>query len=278
MWDHDIVFEPFRTERRPLVLVFEDLQWSDTAIVEWLAYLAQWQEPLRLFIIGTYRPAEVIASGHPLHAITQALCGKGQSAELRLELFNKQQVQDYLTQRFPGSVPPARLLTLIHRRTDGNPLFMVRLVEYLVQQGLLIHTEGRWQPTKPMAELELEIPNELQGMIERQMEQLSEEDQRVLDVASVVGEAFASALITAEVSFPAEQVEAACDELARKKQVIERRGTEEWSDRTITACYGFQHALFRDVVYRRLGDGRRIRLHRAIAERLEAGYGSGLRR
>ena len=131
MWE---LGETFRvlTERRPLVLVFDDLQWSDTATVEWLAYLARWQEPLRLLIIGTFRPADVIMSGHPLYAITQELRGKGQSAELRLELLNRQQVQDYCTQRFPGSALPARLITLIHRRTDGHPLFLVSIMEYLV--------------------------------------------------------------------------------------------------------------------------------------------------
>ncbi len=267
--------EAFRvmTDRRPIVLVFDDLQWSDTATVDWLAYLARWQEPLRLLIIGTYRPADIIASGHPLHALTQELRGKGQSAELRLELLNRQQVHDYCTQRFPGSALPSRLLMLLYRRTDGHPLFLVRLLEYLVQQGFLIHTEGQWQLIKPVAELEGAIPHELQGMIAQQVQQLSVEEQRVLDVASVVGDAFASEVVAAGVGLSAEQVETICDELVRKQQVIEGRGMQEWPDGTFAIGYGFQHAFFRDVVYRRLGEGRRIRLHRAIADRLEVGYG-----
>ena len=183
-------------------------------------------------------------------------------------------MQDYCTQRFSESTLPARLITLIHRRTDGHPLFLVRLMEYLVRQEFLTHTEGRWQFTRPVSELEGEIPNELQGMIEQQVEQLTAEEQHVLDVASVVGAVFASEVVAAGMALPAEQVEAICDELVRKKQVLEGKGVEEWPDGTITACYGFQHALFRDVVYRRLGGGRRIRLHRAITERLEAGYGA----
>ena len=273
MWE---LGEAFRvlTERRPIVLVFDDLQWSDTATVEWLAYLARWPEPLRLLIIGTYRPAEIIASGHPLYAITQELRGKGQSAELRLELLNRQQVQDYCTQRFPESSLPARVITLLHRRTDGNPLFLVRLVEYLVQHGFLTHTEGRWQLTKPVSELDVEIPNELQGMIEQQIEQLSVEEQRVLEVAGVVGEVFASAVVAAGVDLPAEHVEAVCDELVRKKQVLEGRGVDEWPDGTVTASYGFQHALFRDVVYQRLGDRATDSVTPRDSERLEAGYGA----
>jgi predicted ATPase len=164
------------------------------------------------------------------------------------------------------------LITLLYRRTDGNPLFLVRLLESLVQQGVFTHTQGRWQLRKPVAELDLAMPNELQGMIAQQVEQLSAEEQGVLDVASVVGESFTAAVVTAGVELPVEQVEAVCDELVRKRQVLEGRGTEEWPDGTMTACYGFQHALFREVVYRRLGAGRRVRLHRAIANRLEGGY------
>src|SRR5262249_13723900 len=268
--------EAFRvlTERRPIVLILEDLQWSDTATVDWLAYLARWQEPLRLLIIGTYRPVDVIASDHPLYAITRELGGNRQSAELPLELLNKQHVHDYCTRRFPERALPARVITLLHRRTEGRPLFLVRLVEYLVQHGFLTHTEGRWQLAKPVSEFAGAIPNELQGMIAQQVEQLSVDEQRILEVASVAGEAFASEVITAGMSLPAAQVETICDELVRKQQVIEARGMQEWPDGTLTACYGFQHALFREVVCRRLGEGRRIRLHRAIADRLEVGYGA----
>ena len=52
-------------------------------------------------------------------------------------------MQDYCTRRFPGSALPPRLITLLHRRTDGHPLFLVRLLEYLVQQGFLTLTEER---------------------------------------------------------------------------------------------------------------------------------------
>src|SRR5262249_53451270 len=99
MWELGEAFRAL-TEQRPPRLVVDAWWWTHSDTVDWLAYLARWQEPLRLLISGTYRPADVIARGHPLHAITQELRGKRQSAELRLELLNRQQVQDYCTQRF----------------------------------------------------------------------------------------------------------------------------------------------------------------------------------
>ena len=63
---------------RPLVLVLEDLQWSDPSTVEVLAYLAQRREPGRLLVLGTYRPVETMLREHPLRRTVQELCGRGQ--------------------------------------------------------------------------------------------------------------------------------------------------------------------------------------------------------
>jgi len=72
------------TADRGLVLVLEDLQWSDSSTVEALAYLAQRPEPARLLVLGTYRPVEVLIQGHPLRGMVQELCGRGQGVDLRL--------------------------------------------------------------------------------------------------------------------------------------------------------------------------------------------------
>jgi hypothetical protein len=75
------------TAERMLVLVLEDLQWSDRSTVEGLAYLAQRSAPARLLVLGTYRPVDVLLQGHPLRGIVQELCGRGQAVDLRLELW-----------------------------------------------------------------------------------------------------------------------------------------------------------------------------------------------
>ena len=67
------------TADRALVLVLEDLQWSDHSTVEALAYLAQRREPARLLVLGTYRPVEMLLQAHPLRGMVQELCGRGQA-------------------------------------------------------------------------------------------------------------------------------------------------------------------------------------------------------
>jgi predicted ATPase len=131
------------TANRPLVLVLEDLHWSDRSTVECLAYLGQRREPAQLLVLGTYRPVDVVIRPHPLRGLVQELCGRGQGVELRLELLPAEDVKAYLAGRL-GEAVAAPLAAFVHRRTDGNALFMVNIVEHLVQQGLVVRRAGQW--------------------------------------------------------------------------------------------------------------------------------------
>jgi DNA-binding winged helix-turn-helix (wHTH) protein len=110
---------------QPLVLVLEDLHWSDHATLDLLTWLARRREPAWLLVLGTYRPMEVMVHGHPLQAVTQELGLHGQCVELRLEGLSEAAVTAYLTARFPGSAVAARLAGVLHQRTEGQPLFLV---------------------------------------------------------------------------------------------------------------------------------------------------------
>ena len=87
----------------PLMLVLEDLQWSDQATVELLAYLAQRRAPARLLVLGTYRPAETVVRGHPLRSMVQELCGRGLAVEHRLGLLPADEVAAYAAGRAGGT-------------------------------------------------------------------------------------------------------------------------------------------------------------------------------
>src|SRR5439155_13189061 len=131
------------TADTPLVLVLEDLHWSDSATVEFLAYLAQRREPARLLVLGTYRPVETVLRAHPLRGLVQELVGRGQAVHLRLEFLPAEDVAAYVAGRLGGPVA-APLAAFVHARTDGNALFMVNLVEYLVAQGGVVRRAGEW--------------------------------------------------------------------------------------------------------------------------------------
>src|SRR5215475_10996684 len=132
------------TAMRPLVLVLEDLHWSDQATLALVAYLAQRRAPARLVLLGTYRPVEVIVHGHPLQAVKTVLALHGHSVELSLEGLPAAAVAAYVAARLPGPALPPAVSAALHRRTNGQPLFLVQLVDALLRQGVLVEEVGRW--------------------------------------------------------------------------------------------------------------------------------------
>lgn len=257
---------------RAFVLVLEDLHWSDYSTLDLLAWLARRQEPARLLVIGTYRPADVQASGHPLHATVQELRIRGYCAELALAFLSAVAVEAYLAARFPEAKFPAGLAPLLHQRTEGNPLFMVNVVDAWVAQGLLAQVEREWTLQAGLDQLAVGVPESLRQLIELQLDQLDHEDCAILEAASVTGIIFAAAAVAAAVDHAEEAVETRCDALARHGQFLQEHGIAEWPDGTVAAQYGFIHHLYQEVLYERIPAGRQVRLHRQIGTRIEAGY------
>jgi predicted ATPase len=116
----------------PLVLVLEDLHWSDVSTVNLLTYLAQRRDPARLLVLGTYRPADVVVRAHPLRGMLQELRGRGVCDDLALELLLPDDVETYSAARLGGEVT-AELVALLSQQTEGNALFLVNLLEHLVE-------------------------------------------------------------------------------------------------------------------------------------------------
>ena len=257
----------------PLVVVLEDLQWSDRPTVEALAYVAQRRAPARLLVLGTYRPVEAMLQGHVLRPMVQELCGRGQAVELRLEVLSAAEVAAYVTGRLGGPVA-ARLAAFIHERTEGHALFLVTIVEHLVGQGLVVQRAGQWTlPDGAEAQVR-SLPDGLRQFLLRRLEALPPAERRVLEAASVVGERFAVAAVAAGAQCPVEEVEAVCEALAAQQHVLADLGLRAWPDGTSSGRYRFGHTLYRQVLYEGLGSARRREVHRRIGMRLEAGYGA----
>jgi predicted ATPase/DNA-binding winged helix-turn-helix (wHTH) protein len=258
---------------RPLILVLEDLHWSDHSTVDLMAWLARRQDPVPLLVLGSYRPADVNAQGHPLHAAVQELKIHRRCEELPLTLLTETAVDEYLTAWFAGATLPDGLARLVHRRTEGNPLFMVNVVESWEVEGLLEEVEGQRKLRLGLEELSQGVPENLRQMLAQQLERLSIEEQRVLEAASVAGVEFSAAAVAAGIEANVIDAETRCEGLARRQQWLRSIGVDEWPDGTVAGRYAFIHALYHNVVYQRLPAARQIHLHRRIGEYEEAAYG-----
>src|SRR5439155_1446351 len=187
----------------------------ERATVGLVSLLARRQEPARLLLIGTYRPVDV-GSQHPLKDVRLELQARGRCQELSLELLSEAAVADYLRERFAGHVFPSELVRVINRRTEGNPLVMVSVVEDLVARGLIVMRDERWELRAVLEEVEVSVPESLRQMIERRMGQLEEDERQVLAAGSVAGMEFSAASVAAALQRAPAEMEESCDELAHR--------------------------------------------------------------
>jgi DNA-binding winged helix-turn-helix (wHTH) protein/predicted ATPase len=257
----------------PLLLVLEDLHWSDYSTLDLISYLARRADRARLMVIGTYRPVDVIVGDHPLKGVKRELQAHNLCHELPLEYLTEEALAEYLRARFPGHQLPARLRRTIYQRTEGNPLFMVNLVEYLIDQKMIVEEKGAWSLCVELSDVEKGVPANLRQLIEKQIERLDPDQRLVLEAASVAGMECSSIAIAAGLDRPVEWVEKNCEELAERHQFLSTAWLVELPDGTITPRHRFVHVLYRDVPYRMMAPMRRSQIHQRIAERGVAIYG-----
>lgn len=257
------------TAKDPLLLVFEDLHWVDDSTVDLISALARRRTPSRMMLIGTYRPVDVALSGHPLNALKQDLLVHGLCHELALDPLAETEIGSYLAGSDSQSDLPYGLAGLLHRHSDGNPLFMVAALDHMAERGLISRDQGTWKLGVPLEEIDLEVPESLRQMIEVQIDRLTPEEQRTLEAASITVAGFNARVTALAANLDPDRVEELGEGLSRRYQVVRSAGSLQFPDGTFSPRYEFAHALYREVFYRRQSLGRRAKLHRNIGAQLE---------
>ena len=266
------------TSRVALILWLEDLHWSDALTMEWIAAAARRRERARLLVIATSRPAEGSAPGHPLGTLIDRLRVKGLCREIELQGLDEAAVAEYIAQRFPQAHGREhdfeQVARLVHRKTQGNPLFIGHVLNDLRSRGWLVETPDGWEVRAAMDARELGVPEDLRRMIECDIQKLPPHERELLEIGSVAGATFSAAAVGAVVGSSVADVETTCGSLARRQQFVREAGAAEWPDGTVATQFEFVHALHRDVLYQRLPASRLAALHRAVGGAQERGYGA----
>jgi len=261
------------TTEVPLLLVLEDLHWSDAATVDLLASLARRRDAGHLLVLGTFRDSEAAGQQHPLRAAMHELHMHRLCDEIQLRLLDKTGIMAYLAARFPAHRFPDGLAQVILDRTDGNPLFLSDIVDDLVRRDAIVRAGEGWELRQALEEIGPSVPASLRHMIDRQLDHLSADEHRLLEAATVSGEEFSVLEIAAALETGVDQIEAWSDRLVRNHQFIEVVGVEQAPGTAVTSRYGFIHSLYRHAIDARLTGALRARLHQRIGEQKEAARG-----
>ena len=254
------VLEFLRTlsARLLLVLILEDLQWSDSASLQLLHFIARNMEGLRLLIVATYRSEDLAGVSAGVHLLQEALRVMRREDichELPLDALNAGEIRLAIESMLGGPID-SELLHRIASESEGNPLFAVEAVRMLVDADAIVRKNGMWQA---VPQLTLEIPSTVKEVILRRVERLSENDRRVVDCASIVGETFDPSLLEEALGLKRLRLLETLASIQRGSQLI-REGE---------GVYRFSHENIQRVVYEQVPNPLKRELHKAIAQELE---------
>lgn len=260
----------------PLILVIEDLHWADASTLHLISALARRRARTQLMVVATFNPQHGSAE-HLLKTLQQDLRMRRLCCEIVLKPLGRAAVTELLCREMKQESLPAGLASFVHRHSEGNPLFIIALLEHLIAEGMLVKTDtgkgSAWQMRGTSGDADTGVPEGLAQMIELEMERLTEREQRLLEAGSLMHVAFPAWAVAAALDADIAETEEACDALARRLHFVQRAGCDELPDGSSSGFYAFSHGLYREVLYRRQSDSRRSRSHKRIAERLGQIFG-----
>jgi tetratricopeptide (TPR) repeat protein len=255
LFDSITTFFKNASQGQPLALVVDDLHWADRPSLLLLQFLAKELAPSRLLLLGTYRDVE-LGRQHPLEQTLAELARSELSERVLLRGLGAADVARFI-ELSAGRTPPEALVEAVYRETEGNPFFVHEVVQ-------LLQSDGRLESAEAVESWSLEIPQGVRQVVGRRLSSLSEECNRVLGIASVIGREFELPVL-AEVSELAEDAVLELLEQAEGARIV---GDLPAASRS----YRFSHALIRETLYEEIRTTRRLRLHRRIAEATETLY------
>jgi len=239
---------------QPIVLIVDDLHWADTPSLLLLQFLAREIREAHLLLVGCYREEE-IAGQHPLVDILGDLARHEHCQRIFLRGLTEEDVTRYI-ELTAGERPLQSLAARVHRETEGNPLFVGEIVRLLVADGRLANLEEASSP--------LLLPPGVRETIGRRLKKLSDDCNRILAIASVIGQEFGLSVLEQVSELSREQLVKALAEAADARVITEMPH--------VLGRYRLAHPLIREALYTNLQMTDRVRLHRQIGEALEKLY------
>ncbi|UCG70129.1 MAG: DUF2791 family P-loop domain-containing protein [Thermoplasmata archaeon] len=249
-----------QAQQTPTLLCIEDLQWIDPSSLALMHYIARNTRNYGLFILGTYRPEDVTATegkSHPLVGTMQLMDRENLYEKTELARLPKETINEFLSSLL-GEIDFSDVFKIrIYKETEGNPLFVIQLIKYMVDEKIIMEDEGKWKLAKDLKDIE--IPSKIYNVIERRLNRLEKEDRKVLDYASVIGEMFKSSVLTDALD-------------TNKTKLLEQLRSLEQIHRLIHSHNGdfkFDHGKIKEVLYSEIPEELRRDYHSIIANSIE---------
>ena len=257
LFDSTTSFLRRASQASPLLVVIDDLHAADTPSLLFLRFLGSQLADAAIMVIGTYRDVELLPDA-PLTDAVSEIARQPSTRLLALSGLGEGSVREFI-QSAAGVTPGPRLAAALARETGGNPLFLGESVR-------LLAAEGRLDEVAALQALHLPVPRGIRDVITRRMRHLPDATVEVLVLAAALGPEFSADVLRRVEGLPPEATLERLGEAAMAGLIAAAPGS---LDR-----FRFAHDLIRETLYDSLTPARRARLHRRIADTLEALHGA----
>jgi class 3 adenylate cyclase/predicted ATPase len=242
-------------ERSTCVLLFEDIQWADSGVLDFIHHVLEWSKNVPILVIVLARPE--FFEQHPDWGAGHRLM-----SAIPLEPLPDEQMRALLAGLVPG-LPETTVGTILGR-ADGIPLYAVETVRMLIAEGRLEAIDGGYRPVGDLTELA--IPETLRSLIASRLDALDAADRSLLQDGSVLGQRFTVPALSAVSGLPADEIEPRLRALTRRELLAleaDPRSPERGQ-------YGFVQSLIREIAHGTLARRERRARHLAAARHFEA--------
>ena len=272
-------------QQQPLIIVIDDLQWADEALLDLLEYLADRVANVPILFLALARPDF-------LERRRDWGGGKRNFTTIGLEALSREETGELVTELLNTVELPEALSHTILSRAEGNPFFVEEIIRMLIDQSVLVYENDSWRVSTQNGVLLSElatpaprpedtlierhyvlplprIPDTIQGVLAARVDLLSQVEKRVLQHAAIIGRTFwLAGLLDLASDLPADTVQQALASLMQHDFIIE---TEQQQRSPIEhdRIFSFKHVLIRDVVYNNIPRMRRSLEHAQVAQWLE---------
>jgi predicted ATPase/class 3 adenylate cyclase len=247
--------------RRPLIVVLEDIHWAEPTLLDLIDHVADLSRDASMLLLCMARPD--LLDRRP---------GWG-GGKLNATTIQLQPLEEHESERLIGNLLgrtglPEDVLAQIVASAEGNPLFVEEMLSMLIDDGHLIRKDEGWMPVGNIGVAG--IPPTIHALLATRLDQLGEEERRVLERASVIGQVFYRGALVALSAEPVRETVGAVLEALVRKDLIRPERSEEFGREQ---SYRFRHTLIRDAAYEAISKERRTHLHETFAAWLEQAVG-----